>query len=49
MVDVGNQTYYTVTGHKEGETYYFAVKAYNTDGYENGYSNEVMYNVPFGG
>jgi hypothetical protein len=32
---------YTVTGLLPGNTYYFAVTAYNTSGLESGYSNEV--------
>jgi len=44
--DVGNQTTYTVTGLIPGLTYYFAVTAYNTDGLESGYSDEVVYTVP---
>jgi len=47
-IDVGNQTNYTVTDLQAGETYYFAVTAYNTAGYESGYSNEVVYDVPSG-
>jgi len=48
-IDVGNQTSYTVTDLQAGETYYFAVTAYNTTGYESGYSNEIEYLVPTGG
>ena len=36
----------TVTGLTEGVVYYFAVTAYNTEGAESGYSNEVSYAVP---
>ena len=36
----------TVTDLTEGTTYYFAVTAYNTEGVESGYSNEVSYAVP---
>jgi hypothetical protein len=46
VIDVGNQVTYTVTGLKPGETYYFAVTAYNTAGLESDYSNEVVYTVP---
>jgi hypothetical protein len=49
IIDVGNQTDFTVVDLVEGETYYFAVTAYNTSGYESSYSNEVTYNVPTGG
>ena len=31
-VDVGNQTTYTLTGLEEGQTYYFALTAYDTEG-----------------
>jgi hypothetical protein len=37
-IDVGNQTTYTVTGLGTG-TFYFAITAYDTSGYESGYSN----------
>jgi len=49
IIDVGNQTDFTVVDLVEGETYYFAVTAYNTTGYESTYSNEVVYTVPTGG
>jgi hypothetical protein len=49
IIDVGNQTSFTVVDLVEGETYYFSVTAYNTSGYESTYSNEVTYNVPTGG
>jgi fibronectin type 3 domain-containing protein len=40
-VDVGNVTTYTVTGLSVGQTYFFAVTAYNDGAAESGYSNEV--------
>jgi VCBS repeat-containing protein len=40
-VDVGNYTSCVISNLDEGQTYYFAAKAYNTAGYESGYSNEV--------
>jgi len=40
-IDVGNRTSYTVSGVQTGRKYYFAITAYNTDGYESYYSNEV--------
>jgi len=49
IIDVGNQTSFTIVDLVEGETYYFAVTAYNTSGYESTYSNEVIYNVTSGG
>ena len=40
-IDVGNVTTFTVIGLSDSEDYYFVVTAYNTDGLESGYSNEV--------
>ena len=40
-IDVGNTTSYTVSNLIDGQTYYFAVTAYNAVGYESVYSNEV--------
>ncbi|MDC4206521.1 MAG: fibronectin type III domain-containing protein [Candidatus Manganitrophus sp.] len=40
-VDVGNQTAYTITGLSEGQTYYFAVTAYNDADSESAFSAEV--------
>src|SRR5262245_36714686 len=40
-VSVGLTTTYTVTNLSVGQTYYFAVKAYNTTGTESPFSNEV--------
>ena len=48
VIDIGNLTTYTVEGLAEGETYFIAVTAYNTTDLESGYSNEVIYVVPFG-
>ena len=45
-VVVGNRTVCTVTDLKPGETYYFAVTAYNSVGLESDYSEEVLYTVP---
>lgn len=44
--DVGNFEIYIVTGLVEGQTYFFAVTAYDLVGNESGYSNEVSYDVP---
>ena len=40
-VDVGNTTGYALSNLIDGQTYYFAVTAYNAVGYESVYSNEV--------
>ena len=40
-IDVGNTTSHTVANLPDGQTYYFAVVAYNSAGTESGYSNEV--------
>jgi hypothetical protein len=37
---------YTITGLSDTETYFFVVTAFNTDGHESGYSNEVSYQPP---
>lgn len=45
--DVGGQTISTVAGLNPGETYYFAVKAYNpARDLESPYSNQVSVTVP---
>ena len=46
--DAGSNTICTVTGLDEGTTYYFAATAYDGDGNESDYSNQVSYTVPFG-
>jgi hypothetical protein len=43
VVNVGNQTTYTLTGLTAGVTYYIAATAYNTSGLESTYSNEVVF------
>jgi len=45
-VGVGNVLTYTATGLADGQTFFFAVTAYDTFGNESGYSNEVTYAVP---
>ena len=40
-IDVGNTTSYTVSNLMAGQTYYFAVTAYDAVGYQSIYSNEV--------
>ncbi len=47
-VNVGKSTSSTISGLVIGETYYFAVTAFDTKGGESDYSNEVTYNVPDG-
>ncbi len=44
-MDVGNTTSYTVSNLIDGQTYYFAVTAYNAVGYESVYSNEVSITI----
>jgi hypothetical protein len=46
QADVHNVTTYVVTGLTAGQTYYFAVTAYNAANNESGYSNELSYSVP---
>jgi hypothetical protein len=45
-VDVGNYTSCVIADLEDGETYYFAATAYNNDGYESGYSNEISNAAP---
>lgn len=45
-MDVGNQTTYTVSHLGDGTTYYFAATAYDTEGDESDFSNEVVFNTP---
>jgi hypothetical protein len=40
-IDVGNQTSHQFTGLAEGQTYYFAVRAYNAGGFLSPFSEEV--------
>ena len=44
-MDVGNWTSCTISGLEQVEVYYFAVTAYNTQGSESGYSNEVSITI----
>ena len=46
VIDVGNATTATVSNLIAGVTYYFAVTAYDTNGLESDYSDEVSYTVP---
>ena len=47
-VNVGKSTSCTISALTEGETYYFAASAYDTDKVESDYSNEVSYKIPIG-
>ncbi len=40
-IDVGNVTEFTLSGLTDGVTYFFVVTAYDTEGLESDYSNEV--------
>jgi hypothetical protein len=40
-INVGNVTTYTLGGLTSGQTYFIAVTAYDSSGYESGFSNEV--------
>ena len=40
-IDVGNVTTFTITGLAQGTVYYFVVTAYDVNGFESGWSNEV--------
>jgi hypothetical protein len=46
QIDVKKATKYTLTGLMAGKTYYFVTTAYDTSGYESGYSNQLSYSVP---
>jgi hypothetical protein len=48
VVDVGDQTTFTLSDLEDGHTYYFAVTAYDTEDLESDFSNEVMKNFEFG-
>ena len=45
-VDLGTNTVATVPNLQEGETYYFAVTAYNSAGVESAFSSETSYITP---
>ena len=45
QLDAGTQTTYTVSGLTDGQTYYFAVTAYDADE-ESAFSNEVSVTIP---
>ena len=47
VVDVGDQVTYTLTGLNSGQTYFFAVTAYDLTGIdESPFSNEISTTVP---
>lgn len=46
-IDVGNVTEFTIHGLSDGVTYYFVAAAYDTEGLESGYSNEVSTSISF--
>jgi chitodextrinase len=46
MVDAGNRTSYRFTDLQSGATYYFAVRAYNTNGLYSPFSPEVSAAIP---
>ena len=43
--DVGKATQYTIPDLQEGATYYFAAKAYDADGNESDYSEEISHTI----
>ena len=45
-IDIGNSITCTVPNLKRGQVYYFAVMAYDNEGNESHYSEEVLYVVP---
>jgi hypothetical protein len=46
MLDLGNVTSGTITGLTAGQTWYFAVTAYNVVGLESPFSGELSYTLP---
>ena len=44
-IDVGNTTRYIIPKVDEGKTYFIATIAYDTEGYESDFSNELVYSV----
>jgi Fibronectin type III domain len=46
-IEVGNSTTISVSNLTKGQTYFFAVTAYNTSGAESPPSDKVSYTVPF--
>src|SRR6202521_5424685 len=46
-VDVGNTTTYPIAGLLEGQTYFYAVTAYDSSRTESAYSNEASSTIPY--
>jgi hypothetical protein len=46
VTDVKTATTYVVQNLTSGTTYYFAVTAYDSNGVQSPYSNQVSYTVP---
>ena len=42
-IDVGNKTSYTISNLLDGKTYFIGITAYNLNGKESSYSNEISY------
>ena len=47
-IDVGKETSCTISNLEEGKTYFIVATAYDLDGNESGFSDEVTYTVPKG-
>ena len=47
MVDIRNRASCTIANLESGKTYYFAATAYDYQGHESGFSDEIRYTVPF--
>jgi hypothetical protein len=45
-VDVGANTHCVISNLEQGVTYYFAATAYDSEGNESGFSDEIVYAVP---
>ncbi len=45
-IDVGKTTSYTLSSLESGKTYYTSVTAYDTEGYESDFSDEVSFATP---
>ena len=48
VIDVSNNTSYTITGLDIGTTYFITATAYNVYGMESGFAEELAYSVPDG-